>query len=176
MFKAQILGRLGRNATICETNKGTQFLTLTLAVNTKFKNEDKTFWVDVCSFNPNHLRLAKYLTKGKVVHVGGDFNSGTITDKMGVVRLTHSIIADYINFINVGNNNSNSSYNKTVKETPVVEEEPNTGVINTPDEDDFNMNHNQVANILTDEKVSVTVAGVSVPSTDNYSDNDELPF
>lgn len=174
MFKAQILGRLGRNATICETNKGTQFLTLTLAVNTKFKNEDKTFWVDVCSFNPNHLRLAKYLTKGKIVHVGGDFNSGTVTDKTGVVRLTHSIIADYINFINVGNGNS---HNKITTETTNVKGESDTEVINTSNEDDFNMNQEQPANILTDEKVSVTVGTtVNAPSVDNYSDNDELPF
>ena len=102
MFKGQILGRLGRDAAVYESANGTQFLAFTLAVNTRNMGKDVTYWVDVRSFHPNHIKLAQYLQKGKILQVGGDLNATIATDKVGVVRINHTLFADYINFINLG--------------------------------------------------------------------------
>ena len=159
MFKAQVIGRLGKDASIYESSTtGVKFLTFTLAVNTKNGSDDKTYWIDVRSFNPNHLKLVSYLTKGKALSIGGDFNTGTMTDKSGTVRITHNMVCDYINFVNIGGNNGNKSEN-TNTQTPQV----STTV--SPDEE------------ISMGKVPVSVGAptpVPVPATND--EDDELPF
>ena len=159
MFKAQVIGRLGKDASIYESSStGVKFLTFTIAVNTKNGGDDKTYWIDVRSFNPNHLKLVSYLTKGKALSIGGDFNTGTMTDKSGTVRITHNMVCDYINFVNIGGNNGNKSEN-TNTQTPQV----STTV--SPDEE------------ISMGKVPVSVGAptpVPVPATND--EDDELPF
>jgi single stranded DNA-binding protein len=125
MFKGQILGRLGRDAAVYESANGTQFLAFTLAVNTRNMGKDVTYWVDVRSFHPNHVKLKQYLQKGKIIQVGGDLNATIETDKVGVVRLNQTLFADYINFINLGNsgkdNNRSTSQGEVV--TPQVSDD-----------------------------------------------------
>lgn len=118
MFKAQILGRLGRDAAVYESANGTQFLAFTLAVNTRNMGKDVTYWVDVRSFHPNHVKLKQYLQKGKIIQVGGDLNASIETDKVGVVRLNQTLFADYINFINLGN--SGKDNNRSTSQSEVV--------------------------------------------------------
>lgn len=118
MFKAQILGRLGRDAAVYESANGTQFLAFTVAVNTRNMGKDVTYWVDVRSFHPNHVKLKQYLQKGKIIQVGGDLNATIETDKVGVVRLNQTLFADYINFINLGN--SGKDNNRSTSESDVV--------------------------------------------------------
>ncbi len=118
MFKGQILGRLGRDAAVYESANGTQFLAFTLAVNTRNMGKDVTYWVDVRSFHPNHVKLKQYLQKGKIIQVGGDLNATIDTDKVGVVRLNQTLFADYINFINLGN--SGKDNNRSTSQSEVV--------------------------------------------------------
>lgn len=167
MFKAQIMGRLGKDAVIYESSStGTKFLTFTLAVNTKNLNDEKTYWIDVRSFNPNHLKLVNYLTKGKALVVGGDFNTGTITDKTGTVRITHSITCDYITFPNIGGSNKNENSTNDSSNNNVRNN--NTCV----DEDDIRM-----GNVPVPVSVSATDAPISTPEPSVHSDSeDELPF
>lgn len=160
MLKVQTMGRLAKDATIYESSTtGTKFLSFTLAVNTKSFNEDKTYWVDVRSFNPNHLKLQKYLTKGKALIVGGDFNTGTMTDKAGTVRITHTVVADFINFANIGGNAKNNTNEANDDETGTS----NTYNKQTSTDDVISMGS-------VPQTPVVVSAGVS-------SDNeDELPF
>jgi single-stranded DNA-binding protein len=102
--------------------------------------------------------LVSYLTKGKALSIGGDFNTGTMTDKSGTVRITHNMVCDYINFVNIGGNNGNKSEN-TNTQTP----QASTTV--APDEE------------ISMGKVPVSVgAPTSTPITAANSDEDELPF
>lgn len=118
MFKGQILGRLGRDAAVYESANGTQFLAFTVAVNTRNMGKDVTYWVDVRSFHPNHVKLKQYLQKGKIIQVGGDLNATIETDKVGVVRLNQTLFADYINFINLGN--SGKDNNRSTSQSDAV--------------------------------------------------------
>ena len=168
MFKVQILGRLGKDATIYESSStGVKFITFTLAVNTKNLNEDKTYWIDVRSFNPNHLKLKNYLTKGKVLMVGGDFNTGTITDKSGTVRITHSVTCDYISFANIGTKTDANSSKQTVKH----EEEQHSNRSEV-DEDNISMGIVPVTENLTE---NIETNG-STENTYSGDIDNELPF
>lgn len=167
MFKVQVMGRLGKDAVIYESSTtGTKFLTFTLAVNTKNLNEDKTYWIDVRSFNPNHLKLVNYLTKGKALLVGGDFNTGTITDKTGTVRITHSITCDYITFPNIGGSNKNEN----LSNDSANNNENNYKVHN--DEDDIKMGC-----VPVPVDTTVTDVSINAPTPTTLTDNEEdLPF
>ena len=146
MFKVNLLGRLGRDAQVFEASNGTQFVGFTVAVNVKGRGgETTTYWVDVRSFNKNHIKLTQYLTKGKIVQVGGDFTTGTMVDKTNTVRVTHNLLADYVTFVNLGGSPTNNTTN-TTNATPVVVEATPMPVVTettprvTNDEDGIVMN------------------------------------
>lgn len=175
MFKTQFLGRLGRNAQVFESANGVKFVGFTVAVNTRNQGKDVTYWIDVRSFNPNHVRLSQYLTKGKIVQIGGDINTGMMTDKLGVVRITHNVIADYITFINLGNgnksdreettNDSNEIHEATAPQTDnIVETKPKVA---KSDDDGITM-----GNTPSVPQPVAEAVGVGAGS----DDDDELPF
>lgn len=177
MFKVQTLGRLGRDAQIYEAANGTQFIAFTIAVNTRNQGNETTYWIDVRSFNKNHLKLAQYLKKGKIVQVGGNFNCGTATDKLGIVRVNYNIVADYIEFVNLGtgtNNTKSSNSDTTATPNDIVNQAYDTShdvqvrqTTNDADEDSIVMNNS----VSTVEKVAV-----AVPVTAGATDDEELPF
>ena len=161
MLKVQTMGRLAKDAAIYESSTtGTKFLSFTLAVNTKSFNDEKTYWVDVRSFNPNHLKLQKYLTKGKALMVGGDFNTGTMTDKAGTVRIIHNVIADFINFPNIGGNPKTGSTENNENDTNTT-----SSYSNNTNEDNISMG-----------SIPQTPVAVSVAVSTSGDDNEELPF
>ena len=47
MQKITLIGRLGRDAAIRETQEGTKIVSFTLAANGRFRGVDKTSWYDV---------------------------------------------------------------------------------------------------------------------------------
>lgn len=69
MFKAMIIGNLGRDAEEREYN-GKKFLSFTVAVSDKDKDgNDHTQWISVTT---HQLSLKDYLKKGKQVYILGD--------------------------------------------------------------------------------------------------------
>ena len=164
MLKVNLLGRLGRDAGIYETANGNKFVAFTLAVNTKNLGKDVTYWVDVRSFNQNHIKLVKYLTKGKLLQVGGDYNCNITTDKIGVARISHNVNADYIAFMNLSSPNKSEENATTSAATP--NDEPQTHVAAANIEDTIVMN----SPTPTPELVPVPV-GVATSDA-----SDDLPF
>lgn len=69
MFKAMIIGNLGKDAEEREHN-GKKFLSFTVAVSEKDKdNNERTQWINVTT---TQLSLKDYLKKGKQVYIIGD--------------------------------------------------------------------------------------------------------
>ena len=69
MFKAMIIGNLGRDAEERE-HGGKKFLSFTVAVSEKSKDGNETTqWINVTT---NQVGLKDYLKKGKQVYVMGD--------------------------------------------------------------------------------------------------------
>ena len=166
MFKAQVLGRLGRDAAVYESANGTQFLAFTLAVNTRNMGKDVTYWIDVRSFNPNHIKLKQYLQKGKILQIGGDINATIDTDKAGVVRINHTLFADYINFVNLGGSKEG---NRATTTTATLADADETEVTmgNTP--------QHTVSQVASESETVVTPTPVPVMAGAS-GQGDDLPF
>lgn len=99
-------GRLGRDAELRVSANGRKYVSFSLANNTHVKNEDKTTWYDVTCFDPNTVEnRLEYLKKGKLIFVSGVYDAKAYMGKDGVMRVSESILADRISFIQVGNRN-----------------------------------------------------------------------
>ena len=77
MFKATIIGNLGKDAEVKEYN-GKQFLSFTVAVTRKVKDQDQTTWISVTT---RQVNLQAHLKKGKQVYVYGDQDNGVYDNR-----------------------------------------------------------------------------------------------
>lgn len=102
MIYTHTIGRIG--AKDCRVITGTHgtFMAVDIAVDDYSKGKQITTWVRVKSSKENHIRLAEYLTKGRMVLVEGTLTSSIWTDRNGENHIQHSIIADSIAFVNAG--------------------------------------------------------------------------
>ena len=96
------IGRIGKDAQVIEGKNG-KFLSLDIAVDDFNKGENITTWVRIRSSKNNHIKLAKYLTKGRIILVEGTLAQPQIwIDKNNVQRVQLSITADSVQFVNTG--------------------------------------------------------------------------
>ena len=110
-----LLGRLGRDAAIRESQSGKKFISFTMAVTTKSNGVEETQWFDVL-INQNYERyknMALHLTKGSMVYLTGDFKADLETGTDGVQRLRRSVFCDYVTF--AGGGVSGNTENNTTK-------------------------------------------------------------
>ena len=110
MQKITLIGRLGRDAAIRETQEGNKIVSFTMAVNSRFRGVDKTSWYDVSTFNYERYRnMIKYLTKGSQVVVLGDLDADVEEGKDGKIRCRRYVTADSIEFNSNGTSGSTNS-------------------------------------------------------------------
>ena len=95
--------------------------------------------------------MAKYLTKGSSVLVGGDLEADLETGKDSVVRCRRSITADFLEFNSNGSNSENAKTDASKNTAPKAE---------VPKEEDAPMTRKHKE--------------VEVPAS--TEDTDELPF
>ena len=129
MQKITLIGRLGRDAAIRETQEGNKIVSFTMAVNGRFRGTDKTSWYDVSTFNYERYRnMVKYLTKGSLAIVTGDLDADLEKGSDGVTRCRRYVTADSIEF---GPSSGSTSNDRTEESAPrssrrrAEEEEPN---------------------------------------------------
>ena len=102
MMYIHTIGRIGKDAQVIEGKNG-KFLSLDIAVDDFNKGENITTWVRIRSSKNNHVKLAKYLTKGRIILVEGTLAQPQIwIDKNNVQRVQLSITADSVQFVNTG--------------------------------------------------------------------------
>lgn len=113
MEKITLIGRLGRDASVKESQQGTRFLTFTMACDAFVRGENRTHWYDVTSFDPNRYKnMQKYLTKGSSVTVVGDLDADIEEGRDGVTRIRRRVSADSIQFT-PGNTSGQTSESRT---------------------------------------------------------------
>lgn len=116
MQKITLIGRLGRDAAIRETQEGNKIVSFTMAVNGRFRGTEKTSWYDVSTFNYERYRnMVKYLTKGSLAIVTGDLDADLEKGNDGVTRCRRYVTADSIEF---GPSNSGGTSNDRTEEAP----------------------------------------------------------
>jgi len=87
MIKTQIIGHLGKDASINDVN-GKTVINFSVAHTNSFTNQqgqkiDNTIWVN-CSYWIERITVAEWLTKGKRVYVEGTPSLDTYRNEAGV--------------------------------------------------------------------------------------------
>lgn len=123
MIYIHTIGRIGKDSRVITGTHGT-FMAADIAVDDYNKGKNITTWVRVKSSKENHIRLAEYLTKGRMVLVEGTLTSSIWTDRNGESHIQHSIIADSLAFVNVGKKEATDSTSAQVRKA--VNAEGNT--------------------------------------------------
>ena len=102
MIHTHVIGRVGKDAEVRKGKKG-DFMSMDIAVDNFVKGEQTTTWLRVRSNRANHINLAQYLKKGKLLLVEGVLDEPEIwEDKQHVQHVQLSIVADSITFISTG--------------------------------------------------------------------------
>lgn len=82
MNQATFIGNLVAPA-VAKSANGNSFITFTLAVNRKYKNNNETLYVE-CAKNGDNANLLPYLTKGQKVAVSGRVSCRAYTNKQNL--------------------------------------------------------------------------------------------
>ena len=103
MLYSNFVGRIGKDgAKVIPGNKG-KFISMDVATDFYNKGKNETMWIRVRSNKENHVKLAEYLTKGKLILVQGQqLVDSTWIGKDGEAHSQHVIIADSIDFVRTG--------------------------------------------------------------------------
>ena len=100
MIYTHTIGRIGKD---CKTITGAHgtFIAVDMAVDDYSKGQNITTWVRVRSSRENHIRLAEYLTKGRLILVEGTISTSQWKDRQSESHTQISINAS-IAFVNAG--------------------------------------------------------------------------
>lgn len=101
--KLIVEGRLGSDAEVKTSKNGAKYLCFSLASNTGNKDNEKTTWFDVVSFEERHAgKFADYLKKGSAVIVDGKPEFSIYIDKTNTAKGNYKIIVRDIEFVSSG--------------------------------------------------------------------------
>ena len=100
MNKVQIIGYLGQDPELNQTNSGTAVCNMSVATSYKPKNgEEKTEWHRITCWAATAENCDKYLSKGSLVFVEGRLETRKWQDKDGKDRWTTEIVAFQVMFL-----------------------------------------------------------------------------
>ena len=107
MVNINIIGRLGADAEVVEGKNG-KFVSFRMATDDWKDGKKATTWFRVRFNNDKSGKMIEYLKKGKLVNVFGTESVGTYEAKDGAIQISREINAYNVEFVSVGNGQSNS--------------------------------------------------------------------
>ena len=118
--KAIILGRLGKDPEIKQTQSGMQVASLAVATtelgrkdpNTGQRGQDETEWHRVTLFGKMAENAGQYLRKGSQIYIEGKLKTEKWQDQNGQDRYTTGIIASEMRFIGGGQQQGQAQQNQ----------------------------------------------------------------
>ena len=97
--RATIIGNLGKDPEVRNTQSGGKIVNLTIAASERWKDKasgeykERTEWLKVVVFNPNLAEIAeKYLRKGSRVFVEGSIQTRKWTDQSGQDKYSTEVV------------------------------------------------------------------------------------
>jgi single-strand DNA-binding protein len=134
MINVNVIGRLGADAELKSGKNGEQFVNFRLATNefNKSTKTNETVWMNVILFGKRAVTMHPYLKKGSFVNVMGEERVSLYQLKSGEYAINRDVLADRLEFIgssNKSDENTTTSTNKFVSETPLT---PTTAKIQEP--------------------------------------------
>lgn len=105
--KVILIGNLGADPEVRNTNSGSQVANLRIATTERQKDRegnwvDHTEWHRVVCFGKTAENVERFLSKGRQVYIEGRLRTAKWTDKDGVERYTTEIVADTVRFLGGG--------------------------------------------------------------------------
>ena len=128
--KVILLGRLGQNPEVRQTQNGTMVATLSLATNDGIGDNITTEWHRVVLFGKAAEVIQKYANKGTQLYVEGRIRTNKWQDDSGNNRYSTEIIANNFQFVNGRNQDSN-------RPTPNFDDLPEAQQAATPVNNDY---------------------------------------
>lgn len=98
MNDIRIIGHLTRDPELKTSSNGDEFCRFTVAVNRKTGGNEKADFFDCVAFKQTAAAIAKYMTKGRQIAVGGRMESNTV-EKDGQKRTYWQIVALDVEFL-----------------------------------------------------------------------------
>lgn len=109
MLYSNFVGRIGKDGAKVILGAKGNFISMDVATDFYSKGDNKTMWIRVRSNKENHVKLAEFLTKGKMILVQGQqLEDSTWIGKDGEAHSQHVIIADSIDFVRTGRKKEDS--------------------------------------------------------------------
>ena len=106
--KVILLGRLGQNPEVRQTQTGMTIATLSLATNEIVKEETQTEWHRVVVFGKAAETIQQYSKKGDQLFIEGRIRTSKWQDKDGNTKYSTEVICNQFQFVGGGSNqNSN---------------------------------------------------------------------
>ncbi len=90
--KAIIVGNLGRDPELRQTNNGNDVCNLSVATTERVNDEDKTEWHRVTVWGNSATACGKYLRKGRQVYVEGRIETRSYEGKDGSTKYSTEIV------------------------------------------------------------------------------------
>ena len=118
-MNSHFIGRVGKDAEIIDGKNGKpSFLSMDVATDYYSRGENKTLWVRVRSNIEKHVKLAQYLTKGKMITVEGQqLEPSCWIGKDGEAHAQVVIVANFIDFVRLGKKREENAENNGDKQT-----------------------------------------------------------
>ena len=174
MQKITIIGRLGRDAAIRETQDGGKVVSFTVACNGRYRGVEKTSWYEVSTFNyERYKNMIKYLTKGSSVIVVGELDADLDEGRDGVTRVRRSIVADSIEFNS--NGTSGNTQTATTERPAAATKKAFAPKEDIPDDTEVEVTVTQKKTASKVKPVAEQTVEVEAPEDDTEA-ADDLPF
>ncbi|OIN82897.1 single-stranded DNA-binding protein [Francisella sp. TX07-6608] len=103
--KVILLGRLGANPEVRQTQNGTTVATVNLATNEVFKDETQTEWHRVVIFGKSAEVIQQYCKKGDSLYVEGRVRTNKWQDNSGENKYSTEIVVSNFQLIGGSQNN-----------------------------------------------------------------------
>lgn len=91
--QCNFIGRLGKEPDLKYTPQGKAVMNLSIACTEKWKDNEKTEWVNLIFWDKLAEISAKYLHKGSLIFVSGKLQTTSYDDKEGVKRYKTEVVA-----------------------------------------------------------------------------------
>lgn len=113
MVNVEFIGRLGADSEVKTGKSGNQFLSFRVATDEYRNGKNEASWLNVVYTGERAIKMHQWLTKGKAVSVHGVENVGTYLDRNGQVQVSRDVMADRVDFVNVGGSGQTQSNSAT---------------------------------------------------------------
>lgn len=93
LAKVMLIGNVGRDPEIRQTNNGDSYARFSLATNKVVKGEKQTQWWDVTIFDSKKAEIVQaYVTRGSRIYIEGELGTREYQSKDGVTKTAVEVI------------------------------------------------------------------------------------